>query len=142
MISTQLDHMTTMQTFMPTAVLMVPVLVDIRDQRVAGHYAALVRQDWDAALPALAKTEIKIATVAPNGSAWMRIFNKMKAKIKKKTKGEVVLRFLETPGHTPESMTVVVTDHSVSDRPRMALTGDTLFKGIVGGTRAPGRVNN
>jgi TRAP-type C4-dicarboxylate transport system substrate-binding protein len=45
------------------------------------------------ALPAAAKTEIKIATVAPNGSAWMRIFNKMKAKIKKETGGEVTLRF-------------------------------------------------
>lgn len=44
-------------------------------------------------LPAQAKTEIKIATVAPTGSAWMRIFKKMKAKIKKATKGEVVLRF-------------------------------------------------
>ena len=32
-------------------------------------------------LPAQAKTEIKIATVAPTGSAWMRIFKKMKAKL-------------------------------------------------------------
>ena len=37
--------------------------------------------------------ELKIATVAPNGSAWMRIFKKMKAKIKKETAGEVKLRF-------------------------------------------------
>jgi TRAP-type C4-dicarboxylate transport system substrate-binding protein len=45
------------------------------------------------ALQAQAATEIKIATVAPNGSVWMRIFNKMKAKISKETGGEVKLRF-------------------------------------------------
>lgn len=43
--------------------------------------------------PVRAVTEIKIATVAPNGSAWMRIFNKMKAEVEKETKGAVVLRF-------------------------------------------------
>jgi TRAP-type C4-dicarboxylate transport system substrate-binding protein len=41
----------------------------------------------------VAGTEIKIATVAPEGSAWMRIFNKMKASIDEKTGGEVKLRF-------------------------------------------------
>ena len=37
-------------------------------------------------------TEIKIATVAPKGSSWMRIFNKMKKRVKKETGGKVVLR--------------------------------------------------
>jgi hydroxyacylglutathione hydrolase len=46
--------------------------------------------------------------------------------------GQVVLRFLETPGHTPESLSVVVTDTAVSPEPRMVLTGDTLFIGDVG----------
>ncbi len=46
-----------------------------------------------AAPPAQAVTELKIATVAPSGSAWMRIFKKMKDKIEKETGGEVVLRF-------------------------------------------------
>lgn len=40
-----------------------------------------------------AKTEIKIATVAPRGSLWMRLFNKMKARIAKDTGGAVVLRY-------------------------------------------------
>lgn len=44
-------------------------------------------------VPAGAKVEIKIATVAPRGSMWMRIFNKMKKKILKATGGEVKLRF-------------------------------------------------
>ncbi|HTY43288.1 MAG TPA: rhodanese-like domain-containing protein [Thermoanaerobaculia bacterium] len=46
--------------------------------------------------------------------------------------GRVTLRFLETPGHTPESVSVVVTDHAVSDEPVSVLTGDTLFIGDVG----------
>jgi glyoxylase-like metal-dependent hydrolase (beta-lactamase superfamily II) len=44
----------------------------------------------------------------------------------------VELRFLATPGHTPESMCVLVTDLSTSNRPRAVLTGDTLFIGDVG----------
>lgn len=46
--------------------------------------------------------------------------------------GKVVLRIMETPGHTPESMCVVITDTEVSDHPQKVLTGDTLFIGDVG----------
>ena len=46
--------------------------------------------------------------------------------------GQVVLRFLETPGHTPESVSIVVVDRAVSEVPKAVLTGDTLFIGDVG----------
>src|SRR5947208_3617359 len=46
--------------------------------------------------------------------------------------GRVNLRILETPGHTPESICVLVTDTGVSDEPQKVLTGDTLFIGDVG----------
>ncbi len=46
--------------------------------------------------------------------------------------GRVLLRFLETPGHTPESVSVVVTDLEKSPEPQAVLTGDTLFIGDVG----------
>jgi glyoxylase-like metal-dependent hydrolase (beta-lactamase superfamily II) len=46
--------------------------------------------------------------------------------------GRVVLRFLETPGHTPESLSVLVIDTEASPEPVMVLTGDTLFIGDVG----------
>ena len=46
--------------------------------------------------------------------------------------GSVTLRFLETPGHTPESVCVLVIDRAVSPNPRAVLTGDTLFIGDVG----------
>jgi glyoxylase-like metal-dependent hydrolase (beta-lactamase superfamily II) len=48
------------------------------------------------------------------------------------TVGRVTLRILETPGHTPEGICVLVTDTEVSDQPQKVLTGDTLFIGDVG----------
>jgi glyoxylase-like metal-dependent hydrolase (beta-lactamase superfamily II)/rhodanese-related sulfurtransferase len=47
--------------------------------------------------------------------------------------GEVRLAALETPGHTPESISILVFDRTVSDTvPHAVLTGDTLFVGDVG----------
>src|SRR5712671_4639507 len=46
--------------------------------------------------------------------------------------GRVKLRVLETPGHTPEGICVLVTDTEISDQPQKVLTGDTLFIGDVG----------
>ena len=46
--------------------------------------------------------------------------------------GEVTLEFRHTPGHTPESMSVVVYEHAADEVPYGVLTGDTLFIGDVG----------
>ena len=46
--------------------------------------------------------------------------------------GRVVLRFLETPGHTIESVSIAVTDLDRRETPYAVLTGDTLFIGDVG----------
>jgi hydroxyacylglutathione hydrolase len=46
--------------------------------------------------------------------------------------GQCRLRFLQTPGHTLESVSVVVTDLDRGDAPAAVLTGDTLFIGDVG----------
>ena len=47
--------------------------------------------------------------------------------------GDVRLEVLETPGHTPESISILVYDLVRSgDRPHAVLTGDTLFIGDVG----------
>lgn len=46
--------------------------------------------------------------------------------------GNVRLTVLHTPGHTPESVSVVVTDRSRASEPWFVLTGDTLFSGGVG----------
>jgi hydroxyacylglutathione hydrolase len=46
--------------------------------------------------------------------------------------GNVVIRVLHTPGHTPESICLTVTDRTRAPEPWMVLTGDTLFVGDVG----------
>jgi hydroxyacylglutathione hydrolase len=49
------------------------------------------------------------------------------------TIGKVKLRVIETPGHTPESICILVTDaESDAPGPEKILTGDTLFIGDVG----------
>lgn len=44
----------------------------------------------------------------------------------------VVLEFRETPGHTPESISVVIWEHGTDKEPFGVLTGDTMFIGDVG----------
>ncbi len=46
--------------------------------------------------------------------------------------GEVELEFRHTPGHTPESMSIVVFEKAGDEVPYGVLTGDTLFIGDVG----------
>jgi len=46
--------------------------------------------------------------------------------------GRVILRALETPGHTPEGISWLVIDTEISSDPQKVLTGDTLFIGDVG----------
>ena len=46
--------------------------------------------------------------------------------------GNVKLKFLETPGHTPEGITIVAEDTENPAEPLKMFTGDTLFIGDVG----------
>ena len=47
--------------------------------------------------------------------------------------GDVRLKIMETPGHTPEGISLLVFDKTKSDTvPQAVLTGDTLFIGDVG----------
>jgi glyoxylase-like metal-dependent hydrolase (beta-lactamase superfamily II) len=46
--------------------------------------------------------------------------------------GQISINGLETPGHTPESICLVITDREKSGEPWAVLTGDTLFLGDVG----------
>jgi glyoxylase-like metal-dependent hydrolase (beta-lactamase superfamily II) len=46
--------------------------------------------------------------------------------------GNVRMSILHTPGHTPESVSILVTDRSRATEPWFVLTGDTLFSGGVG----------
>lgn len=46
--------------------------------------------------------------------------------------GDIELKFFETPGHTPESVTIAAYERSEPDKPIKLFTGDTLFCGDVG----------
>ena len=46
--------------------------------------------------------------------------------------GKIALKVLHTPGHTPDSICLLVTDHERADEPWFILTGDTVFIGDVG----------
>jgi glyoxylase-like metal-dependent hydrolase (beta-lactamase superfamily II)/rhodanese-related sulfurtransferase len=48
------------------------------------------------------------------------------------TLGDVLLTIMETPGHTPESISVIVREHAEDEAPYAVLTGDALFIGDVG----------
>ena len=53
--------------------------------------------------------------------------------------GNTRVKVLHTPGHSPESVCLVVTDLKRGSEPWFVLTGDTLFVGAVGRPDLPGR---
>ncbi len=52
--------------------------------------------------------------------------------------GNLILKVLHTPGHTPESISLVGYDNHRSTEPWFTFTGDTLFVGSVGRPDLPG----
>jgi len=53
--------------------------------------------------------------------------------------GNTRIKVLHTPGHTPESISLTVTDLRRGPEPWFVLTGDTLFVGAVGRPDLPGQ---
>jgi glyoxylase-like metal-dependent hydrolase (beta-lactamase superfamily II) len=62
--------------------------------------------------------------------------------------GNAKLEVLFTPGHTPDALSLLVTDTTRGDEPWMLLTGDVLFVGdigrpdLVGGAKLDEQVHN
>lgn len=46
--------------------------------------------------------------------------------------GNLTLKIMHTPGHTPESISFLLTDHPATDKPVMVFTGDFVFVGDIG----------
>ncbi|MBU4243361.1 MAG: MBL fold metallo-hydrolase, partial [Proteobacteria bacterium] len=67
---------------------------------------------------------------------------------RKLTIGNAGLEVLHTPGHTPDALSLLVTDFSRGEEPWLILTGDVLFVGdigrpdLVGGARLDEQVSN
>ncbi len=94
------------------------VLTHLHADFVAGHLELRDRVGAAIYLGAAAKAGYAFVPLADGGGIEM---------------GRVRLAALETPGHTPESISLVVFDRGVSDAvPQAVLTGDTMFIGDVG----------
>ena len=78
-------------------------------------------------LAAATGAEIGFSSVADPEYATRKLDDKTRISL-----GEVVLEVRHTPGHTPESISVVVWENSTDEAPYGVLTGDTLFIGDVG----------
>lgn len=46
--------------------------------------------------------------------------------------GNLTLKVMHTPGHTPESISFLLTDHPATDKPIIVFTGDFVFVGDIG----------
>jgi hydroxyacylglutathione hydrolase len=46
--------------------------------------------------------------------------------------GNLTLEVMHTPGHTPESISFLLTDHPATDKPIVVFTGDFVFIGDIG----------
>jgi rhodanese-related sulfurtransferase len=55
--------------------------------------------------------------------------------------GAARIEVVHTPGHTPNSVSLLVTDKARSEEPQMLLTGDLLFAGDIGRPDLPGAEN-
>jgi rhodanese-related sulfurtransferase/glyoxylase-like metal-dependent hydrolase (beta-lactamase superfamily II) len=84
---------------------------------VAGHLELREREGATIHLGARAKAEYDFAPLGDGESLQL---------------GDVRLEVLETPGHSPESISILVFDGAGERAPHAVLTGDTLFIGDVG----------
>ena len=72
------------------------------------------------------------ATIAYGSAAETGFASRKLADGERLSLGDVELEVRHTPGHTPESISVVVYEHAGDAEPFAVLTGDTLFIGDVG----------
>lgn len=67
------------------------------------------------------------------GEGWQYAFDHIGVKDGDTIKvGNLSLKVLHTPGHTPESISFLLTDHPATDEPVMLFTGDFVFVGDIG----------
>ena len=85
---------------------------------VAGHLELRDRVGAEIVMGAQAEAEYELRTLANGDSLDLG--------------PQVRLEVVETPGHSPESITILVFDAEHGGQPYAALTGDTLFIGDVG----------
>ena len=79
------------------------------------------------------ETGAKIHLSDEGGSEWQYQFNHVGLKDGDVIKiGNIKLKVMHTPGHTPEHISFILTDLPASSEPSMIFTGDFVFVGDVG----------
>ncbi|MCW4468898.1 MBL fold metallo-hydrolase [Flavobacterium sp. MFBS3-15] len=80
-----------------------------------------------------AVTGAKMYLSDEGGEGWQYEFDHVGLKHRDKINvGNLTLEVLHTPGHTPESISFLLTDHPATDKPVMVFTGDFVFVGDIG----------
>lgn len=80
-----------------------------------------------------ALTGAKLYLSDEGGPDWLYQFDHVGLKDGDEFKvGNLKIEVIHTPGHTPESISFVLTDLPASDRPVMVFTGDFVFVGDIG----------
>lgn len=80
-----------------------------------------------------AATGAKMYLSDEGGEGWLYEFDHVGLKDGDEIKvGNLIFKVMHTPGHTPESLTFILTDTRAADKPVMAFTGDFVFVGDVG----------
>lgn len=80
-----------------------------------------------------AATGAKMYLSEEGGEGWLYEFEHVGVKDGDIIKvGNLSFQVMHTPGHTPESISFLLTDHPASDEPVMLFTGDFVFIGDVG----------
>ena len=80
-----------------------------------------------------AVTGAKMYLSNEGGKAWQYEFSHIGLKDGDVIKvGNLSLAVMHTPGHTPESISFLLTDHPATDEPVMLFTGDFVFVGDIG----------
>lgn len=80
-----------------------------------------------------AVTGAKLYLSDEGGPDWQYQFDHIGLKHSDKIKvGNLTFEVLHTPGHTPESISFLLTDHPATSEPVMVFTGDFVFVGDIG----------
>src|SRR5690554_1100881 len=81
----------------------------------------------------VAVTDAKMYLSDEGGQDWQYEFDHIGLKDGHVIKvGNLTLEVMHTPGHTPESISFILTDHPATDKPVMVFTGDFVFVGDIG----------
>ncbi len=107
------------------------ILTHVHADFVAGHLELERKTGAKICLGELAQANFQYKKLKNN--EMVPLFAQQKADDKVTKAGQVWLKALHTPGHTPEAISLLVFDQGDADaKPYAALTGDCLFIGDVG----------